>query len=217
MLRIRLSRVGRKNQTFFKIVVMPKSGPPKGGDFRDEIGTHDPVNKETVIDSEKARGWLAKGAQPSDTVYNLFVKHGVIAGRKREVHDKDPVEPKEEKPKKDKKEDTEKVKEEEKKEDTEEVKEEEKKEDTEEVKEEEKKEDTEEVKEEDPEGEQAPVGAGEEKKGLEDLDLTTRIINALEDEGIDTVEKLKSKSEKDLSEIKGLGKKSIEKIQKEIK
>ncbi len=193
MLRIRLSRVGRKNQTFFKIVVMPKSGPPKGGDFRDEIGTHDPVNKETVIDSEKARGWLAKGAQPSDTVYNLFVKHGVIAGRKREVHDKDPVEPKEEKPKKDKKEDTEKVKEEEKKEDTEEV------------------------KEEDPEGEQAPVGAGEEKKGLEDLDLTTRIINALEDEGIDTVEKLKSKSEKDLSEIKGLGKKSIEKIQKEIK
>ena len=201
MLRIRLSRVGRKNQTFFKIVVMPKSGPPKGGKFRDEIGTHDPVNKETVIDSDKARGWLAKGAQPSDTVYNLFVKHGVISGRKREVHDKDPVEPKEEDPEG---------------EQAPVGAGEEKKEDTEEVKEEEKKEDTEEVKEEDPEGEQAPVGAGEEKKGLEDLDLTTRIINALEDEGIDTIEKLKEKSEDELSEVKGLGKKSIEKIQKEL-
>ncbi|MGM0439472.1 MAG: 30S ribosomal protein S16, partial [Patescibacteria group bacterium] len=130
MLRIRLSRVGRKKQPFFKIVVIPRGAGTKSRNFRDEVGTHDPVNKETIIDADKARGWIAKGAQPTDTVHNLFVKYGVITGRKVEAHDKDPVEP-EEKPeeKEEKQEEKKETKEEESKE---EPKEEEDKEDEEE-------------------------------------------------------------------------------------
>jgi len=183
MLKIRLSRVGRKKQPFFKIVVIPKRGPSKGGKFRDEVGTHDPVNKETTINEEKVRAWMAKGAQPSDTVYNLLVKNNIIVGRKKKVHDKDPVEPE---PKK-----------------VEENKEEKEKEEPKKV---------EENKEEESKTEEKTSDSD-----LKSLDFTSRIINALEDAGVDSLEKLKKKSEEDLSEIKGLGKKSIEKIMDELK
>ncbi len=205
MLRIRLSRVGRKKQPFFKIVVIPKSAAAKSRTFKDEVGTHDPVNKETVIDAEKTRSWIAKGAQPTDTVHNLLVKHGVITGRKKKVHDKDPVEAKkEEKPKED--EEKKETKEEEKEEDEDGDKEEEK-EDT----------DEEKGKQEDEDKEEEKQEKKEEDNDLNSLDLTTRIINSLEDAGIDTVEKLKEKSEDELKEVKGLGPKSIEKIMEVIK
>ncbi len=219
MLRIRLSRAGRKKQPFFKIVVIPRGAGTTSRNYKAEVGTHDPVNKETVIDTDVARTWLAKGAQPTDTVHNLFVKHGVITGRKKEAHDKDPVEPKEEKPveekeeKKDKEEKTEKPVEEkeEPKEEPEETKEAEEEDDAEDDADEKEKK---EKKEEDGEKEE-----GEDKEGgdLNSLDLTTRIVNSLEDAGIDTVEKLKKKSEEDLGEVKGLGPKSIEKIMDELK
>ena len=237
MLRIRLSRVGRKKQPFFKIVVIPRSAGTKSRNFRAEVGTHDPVNKETVIDEEKARSWIAKGAQPTDTVHNLFVKYGVITGRKKAAHDKDPVEPE---PKEEKKEDSKKVdegKEEEKKEEKideekeeekeaekeqEENEEKEEKEDVEEENEEKKnkEEENEEKAEKEDEEADKEKEAEEEKEGgddLESLDLTTRIINSLEEAGIDTVAKLKEKSEEDLGEVKGLGPKSIEKIMNELK
>ena len=232
MLRIRLSRVGRKKQPFFKIVVIPRSAGTKSRNFRDEVGTHDPVNKETTIDEEKARGWIAKGAQPTDTVHNLFVKHGVITGRKKEAHDKDPVEPepKEEKTEKEEKEEKKETKEEVKKEEETEgkeseeekpeekeegaEKEEEKKEESEDEEDEEEAEETED--EEEVKDEEDKEETEEEKEGkgddLNSLDLTTRIINSLEDAGIDTVEKLKEKSEDELKEVKGVGPKSIEKI-----
>lgn len=224
MLKIRLSRVGRRNQPFFKIVVIPKSAPPKGGKFKEQIGTHDPVNKETVIDEEKARKWMAQGAKPSDTVHNLFVKHGIMRGRKVAVHDKDPVEPKEE-PKEEKKEEAkeepkEEKKEEKKTEEKEEPKKEEKKEEPKEEKKEEKKEEAkkEEKKTEEKEEKKEKEEPKKEKaKGLDSLELSTRITNALEDAGIDSVEKLKGKTKEELSEVKGLGKKSIEEIMDTLK
>ena len=223
MLRIRLSRAGRKKQPFFKIVVIPKSAGTKSRNYKAELGTHDPVNKETTIDADLARSWIAKGAQPTDTVHNLFIKHGVITGRKKEAHDKDPVEPKEEE--KEGKEEKEEVEEstEDDEEKTEESAEEEEKaeeDDKEDEKEEESDEDDQdEDDEKDEETEEEKEDEEDEKgeSGLESLDLTTRIINSLEDAGIDTVEKLKEKSEDDLKEVKGLGPKSIEKIMNAIK
>ncbi len=241
MLKIRLSRVGRKKQPFFKIVVIPKSAPPKGGRFRDEVGTHDPVNKETIIDADRARGWIAKGAQPSDTVHNLFIKHGIITGKKIEVHaGEEPIEAEpekeekaEEEPKKEEKKEEKAEKTEEKQEEKPEEKEvkkeksepkkEEKKEDKPEEKEKkEEKEVKKEKSEEKPKKEDKEEAKEEKKedkggKGLDSLDLTTRIINALEDAGIDTVEKLKKKSKEELAEVDGLGEKSIEKITEELK
>jgi small subunit ribosomal protein S16 len=198
MLKIRLSRVGRKNQPFFKIVVIPKSAPPKGGKFRDQVGTYDPVNKDVTIDSEKARKWIAQGAQPSETVHNLFIKHGVIRGRKVAVHDKDPVEP------------------EEKKEETKEEKEEKKESKEEKETEEKKEEPKEKSKKEEPKKEEKE-NKKEKKEGLESLELSTRISNALEDAGIDSLKTLKAKSKEELSEVKGLGKKSIEEIMEKLK
>ncbi len=228
MLKIRLSRVGRKKQPFFKIVVIPKSAPPKGGRFRDQVGTHDPVNKETIIDHEKARAWIAKGAQPSGTVHNLFIKHGVITGRKVEVHDKDPIEAKPDKEAEDKKKESEEKAEKIDKKETEKSEEEkeeksEKAEKEKDAKEEpEKKDNTKkEVKEENKKEEEKPKEnkkeEKEEKKELDSLNLTTRITNALKDAGIDTVEKLRKKSKEELAEIDGLGEKSIEKIIEELK
>lgn len=198
MLRIRLSRVGRKNQPFFKIVVIPKSGPPKGGKFKDEVGTHDPVKEETKINEEKVRQWIAKGAQPSDTVHNLLVSKGIISDDKREVHDKEPAESSEEKG-------------EEEKEDAEETEEQtEDKEKEEATGEEEKDEEKKEPSKEEPSQEEG------EDESIEKLDLTTRITNALKDGGIANVEELEEKSKEELLDVKGLGEKSVEKILEEL-
>lgn len=88
MLRIRLFRIGKKHQPSFKIVVVDKKRAPKGGRFIAELGFINPLTKEKSLDKEKAKHWISKGAQPSDTVHNLLVKEGVIEGKKINVHKK---------------------------------------------------------------------------------------------------------------------------------
>jgi len=88
MLKIRLFRIGKKQQPSYKIVVVDKREAPKGGRFMDELGFVNPISKESSLNKDKAKHWISKGAQPSDTVYNLFVKKGVIEGKKIAVHKK---------------------------------------------------------------------------------------------------------------------------------
>jgi small subunit ribosomal protein S16 len=88
MLVIRYFRIGKKNQPYFKIVVTDKRNPTRGGRFVDEVGFIDPVKKTKKLDNEKIKAWIAKGAQPSDTAYNLFVSEKIIEGKKRDVHNK---------------------------------------------------------------------------------------------------------------------------------
>ncbi|HXK40384.1 MAG TPA: 30S ribosomal protein S16, partial [Candidatus Paceibacterota bacterium] len=85
MLKIRLQRVGRKNDPSFRVVVLESTEGPKSGNHVDEIGFYNAVTKQKNMDTEKARLWLSKGAQPSDTVYNMLVTEGVIDGKKRNV------------------------------------------------------------------------------------------------------------------------------------
>jgi small subunit ribosomal protein S16 len=85
MLKIRLQRVGRKNDPSFRVVVLESTEGPKSGNHIDEIGFYNAVTKQKSMDIEKAKHWLAKGAQPSDTVYNMLVTEGVIAGKKKNV------------------------------------------------------------------------------------------------------------------------------------
>ena len=94
MLVIRFLRVGKKNQPSFKIVVTDKRRPPRGGRFVEELGFYNPLKKEKVLREERIKHWLSVGAKPSDTVYNLLVKEGIIEGKKISVHKK----PKKEKP-----------------------------------------------------------------------------------------------------------------------
>ncbi len=80
MVKIRLNRMGAKKRPFYRVVVAD-SRAPRDGRFIEIIGHYNPIVEpvELVVDKEKAQDWLAKGAQPSDTVKRLFKQVGVIA------------------------------------------------------------------------------------------------------------------------------------------
>ncbi|MFA5777709.1 MAG: 30S ribosomal protein S16 [Parcubacteria group bacterium] len=84
MLTIRLNRVGKKNKAYFRIVLQEHTIAP-GGRHIEVLGSYDPHMKKAVLKAEKIKEWIGKGAQPSDTAYNLFVKEGVLTGKKRVV------------------------------------------------------------------------------------------------------------------------------------
>jgi len=88
MLRIRFFRVGKKNQPAFKIVVINKKNPPRGGRFVEEVGFWNPITKEKVLRKERIKYWLSVGAKPTESVYNLLVSEKVIEGKKIAVHKK---------------------------------------------------------------------------------------------------------------------------------
>ena len=70
--KIRLRRMGAKKAPFYRIVVAD-SRYPRDGRFIEEVGYYDPTKEPSVIkiDEEKAKTWLANGAQPTDTVKKL--------------------------------------------------------------------------------------------------------------------------------------------------
>nr|WP_274380916.1 30S ribosomal protein S16 [Desulforadius tongensis] len=74
-----MKRMGAKKAPFYRIVVAD-SRSPRDGRFIEEIGYYDPLKKPAVIkvDEEKAKDWLSKGAQVSETVKALFQKVGVL-------------------------------------------------------------------------------------------------------------------------------------------
>lgn len=84
MLKIRLTRAGRKKIPFYRVVVAD-ARMPRDGRFIEVIGHYDPKKEPSLIeiDEEKARSYLAKGAQPTQAVANLLKIVGV--GRKPQV------------------------------------------------------------------------------------------------------------------------------------
>ena len=88
MLVIRLFRVGKKNQPAFKIVVTDKRNPARAGRFVEEVGFYNPLTKEQLFKKERIDYWLERGAKPSSTIHNLFLKEGIIHGKKILVHKK---------------------------------------------------------------------------------------------------------------------------------
>ena len=77
--KIRLRRMGAKKAPFYRVVVAD-SRYPRDGRFIDEIGYFDPTKEPSVIkvDADKAKAWIAKGAQPTDTVKTILKKEGII-------------------------------------------------------------------------------------------------------------------------------------------
>ena len=88
MLRIRLFRVGKKNQPFFKIVVIDKRQPPRSGQFIEQVGFYNPLKKEKNLNKERIQYWLSVGAQPSVTIHNLLVSEGILDSKKIPKHSK---------------------------------------------------------------------------------------------------------------------------------
>ncbi len=77
--KIRLRRLGAKKAPFYRVVVAD-SRFSRNGRFIEEIGYFDPTKEPAVvnIDGEKAKQWIANGAQPTDTVKALLKKNGVL-------------------------------------------------------------------------------------------------------------------------------------------
>ena len=77
--KIRLRRMGAKKAPFYRIVVAD-SRSPRDGRFIEELGYYDPTKEPSVlkVDDEKAKSWIANGAQPTDTVKALLKKNGTI-------------------------------------------------------------------------------------------------------------------------------------------
>lgn len=78
--RIRLKRIGAKNQPVFRIVVADGRSP-RDGKFIEELGTYWPRKKsdKVSLNLDRAKYWLGKGAQPSDTVASFIKKAGKAA------------------------------------------------------------------------------------------------------------------------------------------
>ena len=79
MVKMRLRRMGAKKAPFYRVVVAD-SRYPRDGRFIEEIGYYNPTTEpsEIKIDADKAKDWLAKGAQPTETVKSLLKKSGIV-------------------------------------------------------------------------------------------------------------------------------------------
>lgn len=75
--KLRLTRMGAKKRPSYRIVASD-SRVKRDGKYLELVGTYDPIAKETKINEEIALKWLDLGAQPSDTVKNLFSKAGIM-------------------------------------------------------------------------------------------------------------------------------------------
>ena len=79
MLRIRLSRVGKKGHPSYRIVVA-ESSSPRDGRYLEWIGNYDPMvdPPAVTIKADRAKAWLDNGAQPSDAVRRILEKDGIL-------------------------------------------------------------------------------------------------------------------------------------------
>lgn len=85
MLKMRLQRIGRKNNPTYRVIVTDSRNAAKRGRNVDLIGSYEPKAGKFEIDAEKAKKWISQGVQPSDTIYNFLVAKNIIEGKKKNV------------------------------------------------------------------------------------------------------------------------------------
>ena len=78
MVKLRLKRIGKRKQPYYRIVATHVSVARNGRTLA-EVGLYDPMHASVKIDEERAIEWLNKGAQMSETVADLFHSQGVLA------------------------------------------------------------------------------------------------------------------------------------------
>ncbi len=83
MLKMRLQRIGRKNNPAYRVIVTDSRNAAKRGKNVDHIGSYEPKAGKFQVDGEKAKYWISKGVQVSDTVYNFLITQKIIEGKKR--------------------------------------------------------------------------------------------------------------------------------------
>jgi small subunit ribosomal protein S16 len=85
MLKIRLQRIGRKNDPAFRVVLTDSKNATKSGKFLEVLGTYHPKLKNLNLEAEAIKKWIANGAQVSDTMHNFLVREKIIEAKKRNV------------------------------------------------------------------------------------------------------------------------------------
>lgn len=87
MLKIRLQRVGRKNEPSFRVVLVDSRMGPKSGKALEVLGSQDfrEGKGNNKLNGERIKYWIANGAQVSETMHNLLVSEKVIIGKKINV------------------------------------------------------------------------------------------------------------------------------------
>ncbi|MEK7159785.1 MAG: 30S ribosomal protein S16 [Patescibacteria group bacterium] len=84
MVVIKLSRVGKRSKPAYRLIVLDRTKDPWGA-FLENVGNYNPRSKELNLNVDRIKYWLSKGAQPSNTVHNMFVTKGVIEAKKKRV------------------------------------------------------------------------------------------------------------------------------------
>lgn len=81
MLKIKLSRIGKKNKPMYRLIISEQSKDPYGNSL-EILGSYNPHTKELQAKQDRIRYWLSKGAQMTPTINNLLVGQKVIEGNK---------------------------------------------------------------------------------------------------------------------------------------
>ncbi|MFC1756717.1 30S ribosomal protein S16 [Patescibacteria group bacterium] len=85
MLRIRMTRVGRKHDPTFRVVVVDSKKATRSGAYLEKLGFCNPRKNNFQLNAERIKYWISKGAQTSDTVHNLLVSEKIVEGGKLNV------------------------------------------------------------------------------------------------------------------------------------
>lgn len=85
MLKIRLQRIGRKNDPSFRAVLTDSKNSTKSGKFLEILGTYNPKAGEKNLNNDRIKYWISQGAKCSDTMHNFLVHDKVITGKKINV------------------------------------------------------------------------------------------------------------------------------------
>src|SRR6185312_15957259 len=93
MLKIRLSRVGRKHEPVYRLVLTEHQNAAKSGKSLEILGNFDSRNAEKAeFNADKIKYWMSKGAKVSPTVHNILINKGVLEGKKVNVLPKGVIE-----------------------------------------------------------------------------------------------------------------------------
>lgn len=86
MLKIKLSRVGKRKQPIYRLLIVEKQKDP-WGTYIENVGEYNPRTQPPTIklNEERIKYWISVGAQPTDTVHNMLVTAGMIKEKKRNV------------------------------------------------------------------------------------------------------------------------------------
>lgn len=97
MLKIRLQRIGRKNDPAFRVVLTDSKNSTKSGRFKEILGNYNVKSGEVNFKADRIKYWMSNGAQLTDTIHNFMVSKKLIEGKKKNVlSKKSPTKPRKE-------------------------------------------------------------------------------------------------------------------------